>query len=390
MVLDPEMLKRITVALNENDVDGFRSLLSIYPAYLRWEDGSDLWMHSAAQGGQLAMIQVLVELGLDINEPPRIETPGTPPNPYFQPEGPIVGAASRGHLEVVRWLLDQGAKINYVVHDKRRCLPLEFAAMNGHLEVVKLLVERGADLVSSPGYKNAVTLAEESGWYDVRDYLRSVGMRTRRESTPPDYASAHARFLKAMTNRLGPLGDWRLEVAGEPPVTLHVIPANEKSSMQTLFTVGLSDHPLPRGRLEHACTELRCMLPADWLLDETALANPRTNWPVLELKRLVETLRIPDRWPSGDPLFFMNGEPPLPLAPDTQLCGWMCLKADDSSVQAPDFRWIDLHSLFPIYAEEKAFIEASGVDAILERLESRGIPLHIDPQRPNMATSDST
>ena len=47
-------------------------------------------------------------------------------------------AASTGHLEVVKVLLDNGADISVTNADGRT--PLESAASNGHFEVVKLLV----------------------------------------------------------------------------------------------------------------------------------------------------------------------------------------------------------------------------------------------------------
>jgi hypothetical protein len=163
-----------------------------------------------------------------------------------------------------------------------------------------------------------------------------------------------------------------------------VIPANEKCDVQTLFTVGLSDHRLPQGQMEFACTELRCMLFRDWPLTASAQHDPNWNWPVEWLKRLVLELRTADRWPE-EPAVFMTSDPPVPLAPNTQLCGWLCLKSLGESVQVPDYRWIDIHSLFPIYAEELALIRQSGHEEVVNRLQAYNVPLYIDPHRSNMA-----
>ena len=48
----------------------------------------------------------------------------------------LIVAADRGHLEVVRLLIEAGADANVAI---------AIAAQNGHLEVVELLLQAGAD-----------------------------------------------------------------------------------------------------------------------------------------------------------------------------------------------------------------------------------------------------
>ena len=380
--MDPETA--INDAFNEGNVNDVSRLLRAHPDLLRHEDGTDRWMGAAAMDGNLSMLQALVGLGLDVNDPKDRENPDDPDDDFYQPEGCIVDAASEGRLEVVRWLLEHGAKVNYVVHGKPRCLPLERAATDGHIDVVEALVEHGADIHAIWQGSNAVTLAEDYGQFAVRDYLRSHGARTMREITPPDYVRSHKRFIKQTKEERGPLGEWKFEILGDPLVALHLIPANEKYAEHTIFTVGLSDHPLPHGKNEHACTELRCMLPATWPLSDDALGDPQWNWPVEWLKRLASELRAAERWPD-EPVVFMNGDPPAPLAPNTQLCGWLCLKSLTESVHAPDYRWIDIHSLIPLYREEIALVRKEGHEELVNRFEARDVRVHIDPHRPNMA-----
>lgn len=386
MPLDPEISRQVHTAFNEGKTADFHRLLSAHPEFLRHEDGTDWWMWQAAMQGNLGMIQTLIDLGMNVNDSKDREDPEDPDDPFYQAEGPILLAAGQGQFEVVRWLLEHGAKINYVVHGKPRCFPLVFAATNGHLDVVKVLVEHGADIHATWNGVNAITQAEDFGQFAVRNYLHSLGARTLRETTPPDYCRSHKRFIKEMKEQRGPLGNWRLEIPGVPLVILHVIPANEKCEIQTLLTVGLSDHRLPQGQKESACTELRCMLPADWPLTEASLQDPIWNWPVQWLKRLAGQLRVADRWPD-DPAVFMNGDPPAPMAPNTELSGWLCLKSLEESVKAPDYRWIDIHSLFPIYTEELALIRQLGHEELVNRFQANKIPLCIDPQRPNLGNA---
>jgi ankyrin repeat protein len=56
---------------------------------------------------------------------------------------PLMWASMKGHVCVVRWLLDKGAAING--RDDSGLTAVWFACSYGHLPVVRLLVERGAD-----------------------------------------------------------------------------------------------------------------------------------------------------------------------------------------------------------------------------------------------------
>jgi ankyrin repeat protein len=56
---------------------------------------------------------------------------------------PLVYASQKGHVGVVRWLLDQGAAINQ--RDEYGGTALWYASYNGRPPVVRLLLDRGAD-----------------------------------------------------------------------------------------------------------------------------------------------------------------------------------------------------------------------------------------------------
>ena len=170
MTWDPAISRKINVAFEADDVAEFVRSLRKLPEYMRYKDGTDLWMWRAAIDGNLPMLQALVCLGLGVNESNKVDKSTDPPT---QLEGPILDASAQGHALVVKWLLDHGAKINYCVNGKNRCLPLKFAAINGHLEVVKLLVEHGADVNSSWNGTTAIQQAETYGHQEIVDYLRS-------------------------------------------------------------------------------------------------------------------------------------------------------------------------------------------------------------------------
>ena len=175
MEIDPDVYLPIDAAFEDGNLDELRRLLTANPKYLRdVHEGNDWWKWKAAIDGRLPELQALVSLGLDVNESRDIPDPD---NPFCIFEGPILHASTEGHADVVRWLLEKGAKINYTVNGKVRCLPLLRAACRGHLEIVKLLVEHGADLNFDFNGHTPLSQAEGYGHPEVAAYLQSVSAK---------------------------------------------------------------------------------------------------------------------------------------------------------------------------------------------------------------------
>ena len=80
--------------------------------------------------GNTAIVQALIEAGININ------TPGPGGNALFI-------AAEKGHPQIVQLLVDAGSDINAVNYDQKT--PLMRACEKGHLEVVRTLISAGAD-----------------------------------------------------------------------------------------------------------------------------------------------------------------------------------------------------------------------------------------------------
>ncbi|MCA8991838.1 MAG: ankyrin repeat domain-containing protein [Planctomycetaceae bacterium] len=363
------------------DKEGLQAYLMRHPEFLKcdpnsWESQCLLTLFGSAVGdGELSKVKMLHELGMDLNQ-----------SVASAREGPMWRAARNGHMEMVRWMLDHGAEFNSFRDGKVACSTLTAAARGGHMELVKFLVARGADLSASENGVNGLMEAEFYGHPEVAEYLRSIGMKDVRATSPPNYPEAHEVLMENMVNRAGTPSDWKLEVPGTPAVTIHHIPADpqrEDYVGQMLFTIGLSDHRLPDGDDEFHCTELRMHLPPNWPLTPEALADPQWNWPVEWMKSLIEQLRSASNLEL--PPVFLNEETPLPLGPNTELCGWVGMQSGSNHCQMPDYRWISLLDLSPIYLEEAFIIRNEGTSRFAQRLEARSIPLWIDPNRPNVS-----
>ena len=83
---------------------------------------------------------------------------------------PLIKAAARGHLEIVKMLLEKNAGIN--AKEKGIWTALMLASQNGFADVVRLLIERGADVNARTALgETALMYAVENGYYSIADLL---------------------------------------------------------------------------------------------------------------------------------------------------------------------------------------------------------------------------
>lgn len=119
-------------------------------------------LHVAADKGQFGIVKLLVANGAEVNQSGGIVG-----------GNPLASAASSGHLEIVRYLRDEGAELD--VSDPTRN-PLFGAIHGGHTEVARFLVESGIDTSVRYTGENmtemdAVGFAEEWGRTEIIEML---------------------------------------------------------------------------------------------------------------------------------------------------------------------------------------------------------------------------
>ena len=112
----------------------------------------------AASLGHLNIVKFLVENGADI---------------HYNNDSPLTEAVNSGHLDTVKYLVGQGANIR-VGND----YALSKASSDGNLEMVKYLVQNGADIHADNDF--AVRIAHNNKRQKVVDYLVSQGSRDPR------------------------------------------------------------------------------------------------------------------------------------------------------------------------------------------------------------------
>lgn len=121
---------------------------------------SALWR--AAYNGHIDEIKFLLRSGLDID---------------MHGGHALQIAASRGKIEIVQLLVEEGANINYqdfVKHPDKTNTPLHYAALFGHLQITCFLLEKGADptLKNHYGYR-AFLIAKSQKNKEIMDLIAS-------------------------------------------------------------------------------------------------------------------------------------------------------------------------------------------------------------------------
>lgn len=118
---------------------------------------------------------------------------------YFFPGDPgynLIQAADRGHLPVVKMLVESGAPLEATTLEG--VTPLMYAAQQGDLEMVQYLVEKGADVNARP-YNGISPLigAARSGNYEIARYLLESGAEVDQQDETDLTALTHASAYNA-------------------------------------------------------------------------------------------------------------------------------------------------------------------------------------------------
>ena len=126
----------------------------------------------AAKNGEIAVVQMLLEQGADVNA-------GTP----------ITTAAERGHEATVQMLLERGADVN--AKDWGGKIALEAVARNGrHEAIVQMLLERGEDVDSGAGLaRTALEAAARKGHKAIVQMLLERGADVN-AGAPTEFAAS--------------------------------------------------------------------------------------------------------------------------------------------------------------------------------------------------------
>ena len=131
-------------------------------AELLFDAGVEPGFHEAAAIGDLTRVQNALARGRDLLD-------------AYSAEGfPAIGLAAHfGHVEVMRWLIDQGADINRVATHRISVTPLHAALFGRQIDAARLLIESGADVTPARGGSGW----KRAGWTALH-YAAGMGFGT--------------------------------------------------------------------------------------------------------------------------------------------------------------------------------------------------------------------
>ncbi len=143
--------------------------------------GNNVALKLASRNGHLEVVKYIIEQGADIHidddEALKLASRGhldvvkylleQGADIHIDDDFPLIEASAYGYLEVVKYLVSQGANIHAQDDDA-----MIIAIIRGHLEIVKYLVSQGANIHAQNDA--AMGWAKHNGHSDIIDYLESL------------------------------------------------------------------------------------------------------------------------------------------------------------------------------------------------------------------------
>jgi len=205
--------------------------------------------------------------------------------------------------------------------------------------------------------------------------------------------SAHSEIIDGIAAQFGPVESLALQeivpVDDETHIAVNVVRPNEESGYLTIFTSGMSDRPMtvPTGREDYKYAELVMFLPASWTIPTRNDSDESSLWPFQWLRNIAYYPHQADTWLGGPHTIIASDDPPVPLGPGTnQSCLFLAADyAEWSPMKLNDGRTIHFYTVMPIFTDERDFEVAHGVDALIERFQTRGITPIVWLDRPSVA-----
>lgn len=265
---------------------------------------------------------------------------------------PLECAATRGNIEIVKWLIDQGALIDGNSTDLLS--PLMSGVMSGHFEIVKLLIENGADVNRIHLRSGMLPLDEAKGRkrVEIEKLLSEQGAKSHYVIPEwiDDKGSGILEHLSLKFDRILPIDI--SDSSSLSPVKLKLVPVNNRKN-RMLFTYGLYDMTKPR-------IELFIVLYEYWNFYNQEINN---QFPIIFLERIIQAIKEGLSLKEGDYLL-KTDDLFSDLTWDEQIAGFFVSDVDWKSKKEVSYSFenkekVSLLTLIPIKATKNGFSKMS-------------------------------
>lgn len=185
--------KDLAKAINSQHIDDVQKLVKLgAPLEKNFNDihGNYKPLARASCGGNLAMVEALLDLGADIN--------GAPAEPWLK--NALTASfwdKTKRYTSIAEFLIEKGADVNHLSYSqdgKAVSSTLMHACDSAHIHVVKKLIDHGAEIDARVVFGTALTTAIESNRVDVVEALLDFGAQIDLPY-PPDGGNKDLRNL---------------------------------------------------------------------------------------------------------------------------------------------------------------------------------------------------
>jgi hypothetical protein len=367
------------------ELSRLRGLIEKKPSLINEVVGNGRLLDSAVYANNFETVGLLLDLGADID---------LPDSDRDISNTPIRTAISRGHIELVKYLISRGAKLD----EEGERLILS-AVLSRHdddtaLELVKLLQTNGLDINRSYFHGtrhinvNAFRVAVENGHDKTAEYLKSQGCAMpSQDDLPPGFKKPTAVLIEHFEKHFGAVDERSFSQIIPSPfgaaIDIRIVPAAENHDHVVLFTEGLSEFMMfsPSGD-ENRIVELYIELPADWLWQEKD--DPNWNWPVTWLQSIAATLSEDNVWMETFTIF--ANESLAPIGPNLKFTNFLLM--NDQDVSRKEKLPLNLYRLVPLTTAERQLEMDKGLPKLLTSLDEAAVSMTVERERKCIVTGE--
>lgn len=377
--------KQFFLAIERGQVEACRDLCAHYPWLVTdhtWEEYKGFrptWIVVPARSGNIAMMQLLLDLGFNVNALSGKEQSSA-----------LIHAVSTGHYDMAEFLLRNGADPNL---SRPLISALNISSADKKLAFVKLLVENGCDvnrLYDLYGdISKGFTALDWTKDPEIVAYLKSKGAKKASElsgevpkpAVAGDVLDEVVQYFQENCGDVAPRSLIEIVPTGLP-VAIHVIPPAGNRTHVTLFTTGLSTKRMnvPSRWSAFAFAEVFIELPGDWKYDSP---EAQWHWPVEWLRRIAQYPHDNNTNLGGPFTIIANDDPPKPLAPDTQFTCLLILA--EKSFERTDGETVQLYRVIPLYTDERELELREGAPALMRAFDRNNVAFVVEMGRRSVA-----